>query len=144
MSLTNYAARAILNSLMGKTSTFGALATPPGGAGGMWAALATTAPAEGGTFTEASGAGYARVQIAPATWNNATLADPSVIDNASLISFPQATGIWSAGGNMLAVVLMDAATSGNAILVHTLVVPKPVLQDDTFTLPIGNLTASLD
>lgn len=145
MAFTNYTAQALLNSLHQKTSNFGALATPPGGAGGMWAALATAvADGEAGSFTEATGTGYARVQVAPADWNAATLADPSLIDNANPIAFPQAGGDWSGGANMTHVFLMDASTGGNAIEWGALTTPKPVLSGDTFSFAAGDLDITLD
>lgn len=141
MSFTNRTAQAILNSLFGKTSAFGALATAPS----MWVGLSTTAPAEDGTnVTEPVGNGYTRQQVLPAGWNAATLADPSVISNSADIVFPAATGDWAAGANLTHGVIFDAATGGNVIASGVLAVPKPVLSGDSAKIPAGQLTVTLD
>src|SRR5690606_40337569 len=91
MSFSNYTAQAVLNSLFGKTSNFGELASRPT----IYVALSTADPLEDGSgVAEPAGNGYARAATTPADWNDATLADPSVINNANAIAFPQATGAW--------------------------------------------------
>ena len=64
------------NDLFGKTPGF----APPAN---IYVSLHTASPgADGQTAGEATGGGYARVGTVPADWNPATLAVPSVIDNA--------------------------------------------------------------
>lgn len=142
MSFANRTAQALLNSLFGKTSSFGALATPPT----IHVALSSTDPGEDGTnVTEPAGNGYARKATTAADWNAATLADPSVITNASALAFPQATGgNWLAGTNIGYFALYDAPTGGNYIGKGTLDVAKPVLQGDTPSFAPGALSCSLD
>lgn len=141
MSFSNYTAQAILNSLFGKTSNFGALGSAPT----VYVGLSSTAPAEDGTnVTEPSGGGYARVQTSASDWNAATLADPSLIDNANELSFPQATADWVSGSNLTHGVLYDAATGGNYLGSGALSTAKPVLTDDVAKIPAGDLDVTLD
>ena len=141
MSFTNRTAQALLNSLFGKTSNFGALASRPT----IHVGLSSTAPTEAGTgATEPSSGSYARVATAPADWNVATDADPSVVTNAAAITFPAATASWLAGANLTHIVLYDASTSGNILASAALSVAKPVLNGDTATFPIGTISVSLD
>lgn len=141
MSFSNYAAQAVLNSLFGKTSNFGALASAPT----IHIGLSSTTPAEDGTnVTEPSGGSYARVATSGATWNAATLADPSLLDNTAQIAFPQASADWGAGANMTHVVLYDALTVGNFLGSFALTTPKPVLSGDTFVIDPGDMDVTLD
>ena len=88
MPLTNRSHQALLNSLAGKTSAFGALASAPT----LYLALSTTAPTmAGGNVTPPVGGSYARVETDAADWAAATDADPSALANAEIIEFPQAT-----------------------------------------------------
>lgn len=141
MSLTQYACQAILNSLFGKTSNFGALASRPT----IYVGLSSTTPTEtGSNVTEPSGGSYARVATAASDWNAATNADPSVVSNANAITFPQATADWVSGSNLTYFVLYDASSSGNVLGSGALTTAKPVLNGDTASFAAGDLTASLD
>lgn len=141
MSFSNYAAQALLNSLFGKTSAFGALASVPT----IYVGLSSTTPTEAGSnVTEPSSGAYARVATAAADWDAATSADPSVVENAEDVVFPQATGDWLSGDDLTHFVLYDASTSGNFLGAGALATAKPVLEDDTPTFAAGDLTISLD
>lgn len=141
MSFSNRTAQALLNSLFGKTSNFGALATPPT----IYVGLSSTTPGEDGTnVTEPSGGAYARVATAPSDWNAATLADPSLIDNANAITFATATATWLAGADLTHAVLYDAATAGNYVGSGLLAVAKPVTDGDTADIAAGDLNVTLD
>lgn len=141
MSFGNRTCQAILNALFGKTSNFGALASAPS----LHIGLSSTTPAEGGTnITEPSGGGYARVSVPAATWNSATLADPSLIDNASAINFAQASANWLSSANLTHFVLFDALTSGNYIGAGALDTPKAVLSGDTPSFAAGAVEVTLD
>jgi hypothetical protein len=140
-SFSNRTAQAILNSLFGKTSNFGALASAPT----IYVALSSTTPAEDGTnVTEPSGGSYARVATAPADWNAATLADPAVVTNANPITFPTASANWLASANITHFALYDALTVGNFLGFGALTVPKPVLSGDTPSYAAGALSVTLD
>lgn len=141
MSLSNYTAQAILNAVFGKTSNFGALGSAPT----IHMGLSSTTPGEDGTnVTEPSAGGYARVATAAADWNPATLADPSVIDNAEAITLAQATADWVGGANLTHAVLYDAATGGNYLGSGPLPTPKPVLNGDTPNFAAGEINVTLD
>ena len=138
MSFANRTAQAMLNSLFGNTSNFGALASAPT----IHVALSTTAPAEDGTnVTEPSGNGYARSATAPADWNAATLADPSLVDNANPVAFPQATASWGACTHFA---LYDALTGGNFLGFGVVGTPKTPAANDTPSFPAGSLQVTLD
>lgn len=139
MSFTNRTAKGLLDSLFGKTSVFGALATAPT----IHVGLSTTAPAEDGTnVTEPVGNGYARVATAAGDWNTATDADPSVIDNANAVTFPQASGSW---GTVTHFVLFDAATAGNVLTSGALDTPRtPSDTTDPASFAAGALNTTLD
>ena len=97
MSFGNRTAQALLNALFGKTSNFGALATAPA----IYIGLSSTTPAEDGTnVTEEGAGGYARVLVVAASWNAATLADPSLLDNSVAITFAIATADWLSAANL--------------------------------------------
>ena len=140
MSLTNYTAAALLNSMFGKTSNFGALGSAPT----IYVGLSSTAPNEDGTnVTEPSGGSYARVQTAASDWNSATNADPSVLDNANAVTFPKATADWLSGSNLTHFILVDAATGGNILASGSLPTAKPVLTDDTTEFAAGDLDVTM-
>jgi len=140
-AFTNRTEAALLNSLFGKTSNFGALATRPT----LYVGLFTAAPAEAGTGgTEATGTGYGRVTTAPTDWNTATEADPTHIENANAIDFGTAGGTWSGGVNMTHFGLWDAATTGNLLAFAALTVPKPVISGDPVSFAVGALVVTLD
>lgn len=141
MSFANRTAKGLLDSLFGKTSVFGALASAPP----IYVALSSTAPTETGTnVTEPSTGAYARVLVAAGSWNTGTSADPSVVTNSGVVTFPQATADWLTGTNLTHFVLFDALTSGNYLAMGTLTVAKPVLNGDTASFAAGILSISLD
>ncbi len=141
MSFSRYTSKAMLNSLFGKTSDFGALASRPT----IYVGLSSTTPTETGTnVTEPSGGAYARVVTAPADWNVATDTDPPVIDNANAITFPAATADWLSAANLTYFVAYDAATAGNFLGRGVLTVAKPALSGDTPQFAAGDLDWNLD
>jgi uncharacterized membrane protein len=141
MSFSNYAAQALLNSLFGKTSNFGALASAPT----IYVGLSATTPNENGSnVTEPNGDSYARVSTAAGDWVAATDADPSVVENANVITFPAASGDWVYGVNLTHFVLYDAATGGNFLGAGALDVAKAVTNGNTASFAAGDLTVSQD
>ena len=131
MTLSNYAENAILNSLFGKTSDFGALASAPT----LYVALSTADPDEDGSgMAEPSGNGYARVATADTDWNAAA---SSVVTNANTVQFPEATGPW---GTATHFALFDASTSGNLIASGALTLAKAFDDGDTPSFESGDLS----
>lgn len=140
MGLTQRSHKGLLDSLFSKTSVFGALATAPS----IWVGLSTTTPTiTGGNITEPSTGSYARVATAAGDWATATSAEPSVILNANAVTFPQATGDWSAAADMTYYTLHDASTAGNVLGFGLLTTAKPVLNGDTASFAAGALSMDL-
>lgn len=137
MALAKRTRQALSNSLFGKTSNFGALASAPG----IWIGLSSSTPATDGTgVTEPSGNGYARVATAASDWNVATLADPAVLTNLSIITFAAAiTADWVSGSNLTYFVLFDALAAGNVVGYALLAVAKPVKVGDVAQFAAGTL-----
>lgn len=140
MSFSNRTSQALLNSLFGKSSNFGALASAPA----IHVGLSSTTPtASGGNVTEPGDGGYARVEAVAADWGSATDADPSVITNAEEIDFGTASGTWLTGDNLTHAVFYDAASGGNFLGHGVLAVPKPVFNGDPVKFGVGTITFSL-
>lgn len=133
---SDYCENALANSLFGKTSDFGVLASAPT----LYIALCTAAPVDsdtGSTITEAAYTSYARVSTSPSDWNTSS---GGSIDNANAITFPQATG-GSETETHFAIV--DAASGGNMICYGTLGVAIPVVSGSTPKFEAGNLTVTV-
>lgn len=133
MSFSNYLELKILDHITSKA---------PYTAPTVYVALSTTTPAEDGTnITEPSAGAYARVATTGASW---TAAAAGATSNASAITFPTATADWLAGANFTYVALFDAATAGNFLGYGVVNTPKPVLNGDTASFAIGNISLTLD
>lgn len=136
-----YTAQGLMNSIFGKTSVFGVLASVPT----LYVGLSSTTPAQNGTnITEPSAGSYARVATSAADWVVATAADPSVVANANTITFPTATADWLAGALFVEAVLFDALTAGNPLFHGPVSVAKAVLSGDTADFPAGNIVFNMD
>lgn len=97
---------ALLNSLFGKSSDFGALASVPT----IYVALMTATPNKTGGGTEADYTSYARVTTSASDWTASVNNDP--IKNGAALDFPESTG----GSNTVThFALYDASTTGNLI-----------------------------
>ena len=135
MSLSNYASKALLDYMFSKTSNFDTQPT-------IYVGLSTADPLEDGAgITEPSGNGYARVATVAGDWNTATLADPSLLDNANTVTFPQATGAW---GTVTHFFLIDASSGGNILGSGALPVPKSPSNLDTPSFAAGALDVTMD
>ncbi|MBL4702746.1 MAG: hypothetical protein JKX85_15990 [Phycisphaeraceae bacterium] len=135
MTLSNYAEDAVLNSLFGKTSAFGVLASAPA----LYIELSTADPTEDGSgSTPPVGNGYARVSTVAADWN---VAASGVTSNANAIQFPAATGAW---GTITHFAVYDAVTAGNMIFYGTLAAAKAFISGDTPLFAAGDLTFTAD
>jgi len=131
-SFGNYLEEALLEHIVGKVTY--SLPT-------AFIALSTADPTDtGGSIAEPSGNGYTRVTTNGATWNNAT-ANGGAIDNASDITFPEATGTW---GTITHFAIFDAGTGGN-FMAHGSISPSKQIQNgDTAKFAAGDLDITLD
>jgi hypothetical protein len=139
MPLVTRTHQALLNAMFGNTSSFGALATAPT----VYVGLSTTTPTmAGANVTEPSGDGYARVATAGSDWDDATNADPSVLDNTNAVTFPTvgAAGDW---GTVTHFVLFDASSGGNVLAYGALGTPKNPTDGDTPSFPAGSLQVNI-
>ncbi len=129
-SFSNYLENRILDHLFGKNTY-----TSPT----IYVALSTADPGEDGSgLSEPSGNGYARVQTTENDWNDAS---GGAIDNATDITFSQATGGW---GTISHFALMDAASGGNLLAGATLNQSKMIDLGDTAKFGAGDLDVTLD
>jgi hypothetical protein len=103
-----------------------------------YVALYTTTPtmpaATGGT--EVTGGSYARVALASLM----AAASSGSIANSGVITFTTATAAW---GTVLGVGVCDASTGGNILMAGALGTSAVIASGDTFSIPIGDLTAAL-
>lgn len=112
-------------------------------------ALYTVAPNEGGSGgTEVSGGSYARVGVTASLANfagtqsagstTASSGTGGQTSNNNAITFPTPTGNW---GTVVAVGILDAASSGNLLAVANLAASKTVNNGDPApTFPASDLT----
>lgn len=105
----------------------------------MYLALFVGDPA--GAGTEISGANYARKSVAAADWNAAS---GGSLTNANTITFPQATGVWSAS-NVTHWALYDSVSAGNLIASDDLDAgqQQPIVENNTVEFPAGQITLSV-
>jgi len=103
----------------------------------IYTGLSTSTPTQaGGSITEPSGNGYARVGLTNNTTNygGATTANPSVKDNDAAITFPAATGSW---GTVTHWTTHDAATVGNPIDWAALTASQAISSGTTASFAVG-------
>lgn len=128
-ALSNYAENKVLDHLVGKT----AFTMPT-----VSIALYTTAPTDStsGTEVSTSGTAYARKATAGADWNAAS---GGSISNANAFEWSTATAAW---GTVVAAALVDG--SGNILAYGTAAASKVIDTGDTYRIPAGSLTLTLD
>lgn len=132
-SFSDYLEKKILDDLFGKSAY-----TPPT----IYIALSTADPTDAGTgLAEPSGNNYSRKQTAASDWNAATGTAPTVTDNATALSFPQASGSW---GTISHFALFDNSSGGNMLAHGALTTPKAIGSGDTAQFAIGDLDVQLD
>ena len=136
---TNYLERRLLHFLFKNNSlSF----SSPGDS--IYVGLCTAvSAAETGSVTEASFGGYARQQVAAASWTTigADSTDTQTAKNASAIEFPAKTD--SGNVTITHVIIADASSSGNILFVGALDASKTLAQNDIFRININNLSIEL-
>ena len=136
---TNYLERRLLHFLFKNNSlSF----SSPGDS--IYVGLCTAvSAAETGSVTEASFGGYARQQVAAASWTTigADSTDTQTAKNASEIEFPAKTD--SGNVTITHVFIADASSSGNILFVGALDASKTLAQNDIFRINATNLSIEL-
>ena len=136
---TNYLERRLLHFLFKNNSlTFNS----PGD--NIYVGLATAvSAAETGSVTEASFSGYARQQVAAASWTTigADSTDTQTAKNTSAIEFPAKAD--SGNVTITHVIIADASSSGNILFVGALDASKTLAQNDIFRINATNLSIEL-
>ena len=136
---TNYLERRLLHFLFKNNSlSF----SSPGDS--IYVGLATAvSAAETGSLTEASFSGYARQQVAAASWTTigADSTDTQTAKNTSAIEFPAKAD--SGNVTITHVIIADASSSGNILFVGALDASKTLAQNDIFRINATNLSIEL-
>ena len=136
---TNYLERRLLHFLFKNNSlSF----SSPGDS--IYVGLCTAVyAAETGSVTEASFGGYARQQVAAASWTTigADSTDTQTAKNTSAIEFPAKTD--SGNVTITHVIIADASSSGNILFVGALDASKTLAQNDIFRINATNLSIEL-
>ena len=136
---TNYLERRLLHFLFKNNSlSF----SSPGDS--IYVGLCTAvSAAETGSVTEASFGGYARQQVAAASWTTigADSTDTQTAKNTSVIEFPAKTD--SGNVTITHVIIADASSSGNILFVGALDASKTLAQNDIFRINATNLSIEL-
>jgi hypothetical protein len=136
---TNYLERRLLHFLFKNNSlSF----SSPGDS--IYVGLCTAvSAAETGSVTEASFSGYARQQVAAASWTTigADSTDTQTAKNTSAIEFPAKTD--SGNVTITHVIIADASSSGNILFVGALDASKTLAQNDIFRINATNLSIEL-
>ena len=126
MAFTDY----LETKLLAHTFSNTAFTTP----GTVYVALYTVAPTDSSTGTEVSGGGYARQSAAFTTSGNTA-------SNTSAIEYPTATAGY---GTVVAVAVLDDASSGNMLAYAALSANKTIATGDVFRIPAGDLDITLN
>ena len=136
---TNYLERRLLHFLFKNNSlSF----SSPGDS--IYVGLCTAvSAAETGSVTEASFGGYARQQVAAASWTTigADSTDTQTAKNTSANEFPAKTD--SGNVTITHVIIADASSSGNILFVGALDASKTLAQNDIFRINATNLSIEL-
>lgn len=98
-------------------------------------ALFTTNPTPNNTGIEVSGGSYVRKPITFIAPTN------GVTSNSATVTFPAATAPW---GTVTHFGIYDALTTGNLLYYHALDITRSILAGDSLSVPIGNISVTLE
>lgn len=137
-SASNSTENIILDLLFGNTLPSGF--TRPSDWDNYYVALFTTMPGEDGTGgVEVTGGNYSRFAIANTSGNWRRV--NNVASNRNTIEFPVASAPWT---NIRGAALFHQASGGTMRFSCTLPAPVTVQAGDTFRIPVGELSITLD
>lgn len=134
-AMTNILAAKVQDHIFMKT----ALAAPSN----LWIGLSSTTPgSDGSNVTEPPGVdGYARVSTAGVDWTTATIADPSLIENATVVQFPTVINTaWVVQTHLL---LWDSSTGGDLWAFAALDTAKGAAVGSDPSFPVNDLDFTL-
>ena len=124
MSLSDYEANRILDSIFSND---------------VYVGLSTGNPGNSGSgLAEPSGNGYTRIKTISSDWNSASGRSKS---NKNKITFSTAQGDWGTIGYFA---LFDASTGGNMIASGTVSPAQSVLSENTIEIDVGNATITIN
>jgi len=126
-ALSDYAENLLLNFLMTGTGS---------APSNLYLGLYTTAPNDAGGGTELSGNGYSRQAI---TFNTAS-GTSGTTDNSNTQSFTASGGDF---GNIVALGIFDAQTSGNLLWHGTIATNKTVYSGDSIQFAAGSIDLTI-
>lgn len=117
--------------------------TMPAAPSTLYVALHTSDPGETPDgSTEVSAGDYARVGVtAGSGWNTITSGGGSGFENASEVSFGEATNNW---GTISHVSIWDASTGGNPLAAYAVSSSKAIDTGDEAVFPAGDLSFTVD
>jgi hypothetical protein len=127
MSVSDYAENKLLDAVFNHTTTGGGLPTTD-----VWVKLHTGDPGEAGTNNAAGETTRKQVSMAAASGGASSSDADLVWTNVSTTETITHVSVW------------DASTAGNCLWVGALTASKALNAGDTFTIPSGSFTASLD
>jgi hypothetical protein len=126
MSASNYLENALLNATLGNVS----YTTPAT----VYTALYSVAPTDSTSGTELSGSSYARQATAFSVTSG-------VATNTGNVTFGPASANWVTA---VAWSIADASTSGNILYYGPLSTAQTVLNGNSLTFGIGNISVTMD
>ncbi len=146
MSFTNPGAAAMLNAFFRGSS--GTTAPTMTRTTGLFLGLSSSqSPSQGGTPSAANEipnvGGYARQPLGGSTFGSADAGGVSTITNAQMFTFPQATASWGmVAGAFIAT--NSSVGQGTVLFVFSGMTPRTINANDSLTIPVGDLIATLD
>lgn len=136
MSWSDTLENAILDHVLGG-ATYSQVAT-------VWVGLSTAVASDNvDSLAEPSGNGYARVGLENAVANFGAAAS-GVKQNASIFTFPEATGSWGTVVQFLIWNHETLAAAANLIAAGSLAVSKAITGGDTPRFPVNSLSVTQD
>jgi hypothetical protein len=105
----------------------------------LWIGLHTGYCSATGAGLEVTTGATAYARMTCSAWSSATAANPSVLQNSGIVTFPTATGNW---GAIVSVSLYDTATGGN-YLGYASITAKTITTNDVARFAAGAFQVTL-
>lgn len=101
-----------------------------------YVALLYAVSSDGDTYSEISGAGYARQSMSVSSPSN------GIVKNSAALEFPTATDDYSDAFTHIGI--FDAVSSGNLMYLEKLPSSREVLEDQVYRIPMNEITVTID